>query len=81
MIKKQIKLTPLTPTAAAVLKYGLPFVALAFIYIAFSLSSLDTYDAVRLQIDYAEELECALSSLVLVVGGALVFDMLEKKKR
>lgn len=81
MKKKQIKLTPLTPIATAVLKYGLPFVAAAFVYIAFSMSSLDAYDAVRLQITYAEELECALASLVLVVGGALIFDILEKKRR
>lgn len=64
-----------------ILKIGLAPVALTFIYIAFSRTSLDAYDAVRLFPSFLAQFEHATMSLTLVICGALLFDVASREKR
>ena len=65
----------LTRGARSILQIGLAPVALTFIYIAFTRSSLEAYDAARLLPSLFEQLEHAVMSLTLVICGALLFDI------
>ena len=71
----------LTRGAQRILTIGLAPVALAFIYIAFTRSSLDAYDAARLLPSFFEQFEHATMSLTLIVCGALLFDIALRERR
>ena len=62
-----------------ILHCGLPLIAAALIYIAFTTASLEPYDAARLYPLLYLQMEHALMSLLLVVGGALLCDMSIKR--
>ncbi|MBQ8249386.1 MAG: hypothetical protein IJY93_05830 [Clostridia bacterium] len=62
------------------LKWGLFAVSAVLIYIAFTRASLDIYDATRLHTFFVEQMEHALMSLLLVIGGGVLLDI-EVKKR
>ena len=78
---KRIKLPKLSPVAFAILKYGLAAVSVTLIYIAFTSASLDSYDAARLYPLFYEQMEHALMTLLLVVCGALLFDIASREKK
>jgi hypothetical protein len=61
--------------ATLILRIGLPLVALELIYIAYSLSNYSGYDIARLSLYIYSMLEHVLMSLVLIVGGSLLFDI------
>ncbi len=73
--KKPLKKTCPSRAALMILNCGLPLVAAALIYIAFTTASLEAYDAARLYPLLYAELEHALMSLLLIVGGAVVCDL------
>ncbi len=77
----KIKLPTLSPVSFAILKYGLGVVLAVFIYIAFTTASLDKYDAARLFPLFLEQIEHALMTLLLIVCGALLFDIAAREKR
>lgn len=66
--------------AMAVLKYGLAAVSAVLIYIAFSTASMDGYDFARLHSLFVEQMEHAMMSLLLIVGGAVLLDVSLKGK-
>lgn len=78
---KTLKFPTLCRVSMNILKLGLAPVALTFIYIAFTHTSLDAYDAARLFPFFFEQLEHAVMSLTLVICGALLFDMSYREKR
>ncbi len=57
------------------LEWGLLAVSAVLIYIAFTRASLDLYDAARLHAFFVEQMEHALMSLLLVVGGGVLLDI------
>ncbi len=64
----------------AVLKYGLAVVSAVLIYIAFSTATMDAYDFSRLHTLFVEQIEHAMMSLLLIVGGAVLLDVSLKGK-
>ena len=62
------------------LKWGLFAVSVVLIYIAFTRSSLDLYDAARLHTFFIEQMEHALMSLLLVIGGGVMLDIALKER-
>ena len=77
----KIKLPTLSRVSFAMLKYGFWAVLATLIYIAFALSSLDAYDTARLVTFFTSQLEHAAMALLLVVCGALLFDIAVREKR
>ncbi len=78
---KKLHIPPLSRGSFNILKFGLAPVALTFLYIAFTRSSLDAYDAARLFASLFEQFEHALMSFLLVIGGALLFDVAVREKK
>lgn len=78
---KKLKFPTLCRVSMNILKIGLAPVALVFIYIAFTHSSLDAYDAARLFPSFLLQLEHAAMSLTLVICGALLFDVASREGR
>ena len=78
---KKLYIPPLSRGSINILKFGLAPVALTFIYIAFTRSSLDAYDAARLFPSFSEQFEHAFMSFLLVIGGALLFDIAVREKK
>lgn len=78
---KKLKIPALCSVSMNILKIGLVPVVFAFIYIAFSHSSLDAYDAARLFPSFLLQLEHAAMSLTLVICGALLFDVASREGR
>ena len=78
---KKSHMPQLSKGALNILKIGLAPVALTFVYIAFTRSSLDTYDAVRLFPSFFAQFEHASMSLLSVIAGALLFDIAVREKK
>lgn len=78
---KKLHIPALSQGSLNILKFGLAPVALTFVYIAFTCSSLDTYDAVRLFPSLLAQFEHATMSFLLVIGGALLFDIAVREKK
>ncbi len=64
-----------------ILRRGLPFVAVALIYIALSTQNMSPYDRARSGAYIYSELEHVMMSLTLLVGGELLFDLTLREKR
>ncbi len=77
----KIKLPTLSRVSFAILKYGLGAVLMTLVYIAFAAASLDAYDTARLFPLFYEQMEHAVMTLLLVVCGALLFDIAVREKR
>ena len=78
---KKLHIPPLSRGSLNILKFGLAPVATAFIYIAFWHSSLDAYDAARLFPSFFEQFEHATMSLLLIIGGSMLFDVASREKK
>lgn len=78
---KKLHIPALSRGSLNILKLGLAPVATAFIYIAFWRSSLDAYDAARLFPSLFAQFEHATMSLLLIIGGALLFDIASREKK
>lgn len=57
----------------------LPIIAAALIYCAATISSMEPYDAARLYARTYSMMEHVMMSLMLVVGGGLLFDLNERQ--
>ncbi len=68
------------PGAISILRYGLPFVALELTYVAVRLSKMNTYELAKSRLCAAAELEHVLMGLLLLVGGALLFDLASRER-
>lgn len=77
---KQKHRSKLTITAERILICLLTPIAAMLVITAFFYSSLDTYDAARLYPMLCSAMEHIMMSLLLAVGGSLLFDM-ELKRR
>ena len=55
-----------------ILRYGLPFIAVALIFIALSIDNMNAYDLARSRLYISSELEHVLMGLTLLVGGELL---------
>ena len=58
-----------------ILRYGLPFIAVALIFIALSIDNMNAYDLARSRLYISSELEHVLMGLTLLVGGELLLDI------
>lgn len=58
-----------------ILRYGLPFIAVALIFIALSIDNMNAYDLARSRLYISSELEHVLMGLALLVGGELLLDI------
>ena len=58
-----------------ILRYGLPFIAVALILIALSIDNMNAYDLARSRLYISSELEHVLMGLTLLVGGELLLDI------
>ena len=58
-----------------ILRYGLPFIAVALIFIALSIDNMNAYDLARSRLYISSELEHVLMGLTLLVGGELLLDL------
>ena len=58
-----------------ILRYGLPFIAVALIFIALSIDNMTAYDLARSRLYISSELEHVLMGLTLLVGGELLLDI------
>ncbi len=76
-----MKLMKLSKRALKIFELGLPIVAIALIYCAAWIASLDTYDAARLYMQTYSMIEHVMMSLLLIVGGALLFDLGERERQ
>ncbi len=65
----------------AVLKYGLAAVSAVLLYIAFSAASMNEYDFARLHVLFVEQMEHVMMSLLLIIGGAVLLDIEQRKRR
>ena len=68
------------PGALSILRYGLPFIALELTYIAVNISEMNTYELAKSRLSTASELEHVLMGLLLLVGGALLFDLASRER-
>lgn len=68
------------PGALSILRYGLPFVALELTYIAVRLSNLSAYELAKSRLYAAAELEHVMMGLLLLVGGAMLFDLASRER-
>lgn len=66
--------------AVTILHCGLPAVAAALIGCCFYITSLTAYDAARLYPIFTQMIEHILMSLLLIVGGALLYDLAWREK-
>lgn len=81
MKNKKYKLPTPSRMSVKILRYGLPFVAYALLYTAFTYSSLDAFDAARQVALLYAQIEHAMMSLLLLVGGAVLFDIALRERR
>lgn len=58
-----------------ILRYGLPFIAVALIFIALGIDNMNAYDLARSRLYISSELEHVLMGLTLLVGGELLLDI------
>ena len=64
-----------------ILRRGLPFIAVALLYIALSLENMSAYDLARSRLYIQTELEHVLMGLTLLVGGELLYDITLRERR
>ena len=58
-----------------ILRYGLPFIAVALKFIALSIDNMNAYDLARSRLYISSELEHVLMGLTLLGGGELLLDI------
>ena len=64
-----------------ILRRGLPFIAVALIYIALSIENMNPYELLTSRLCIQTELEHVLMGLTLLVGGELLYDISLRERR
>ncbi len=78
---KKNKINKLSPVSLKILKWGLAAVTIMLIYIVAYRAGLREYDAARLSLQFSYMMEHFAMSLLLIVGGALLFDIAAREKK